>query len=475
MKRFVVSVLAALMLLSLAGCGASSGGGENTISLNGSTAEVKGVGLSAKEGIVTVSSAGTYRISGKLDQGQIFVNTGEAAGDVILVLAGAEISNSSDAAIYVQQAKNVYIQLEEGTDNALVSGTEADFDAADGSASGAAVYSEDDLIITGEGVLRVSGFINNGIACKDDLDIESGIITVVAANNGIRGSESVEINGGNIAVTAKNDGIKSTSADKADKGFVTVNGGIISVVTGGDGIAAETVLTVNGGELSIVTEGDPAAQSCKALKAKTGLDINGGTLSLNSNDHGIHSAAALNISSGDIMLVVNDGKGIAAHENISISGGSLLINAVSDGIETPADILISGGNVNIISGEDGLRAGEANSGKGSLLVSGGDIYVSAAKGGIDVKDKLDISGGSLMALGKSNKAQTYAASQPYILCPWTSGANGDTVSVSISGSELASMKASNAYKSVFYTAAELESGAEYSVSNVKKQENAIAG
>lgn len=64
------------------------------IKLNGTTATINGSGAEVKESTVSITAAGTYVVSGKLDNGQIAVKVKDE-GIVRLVLNGAEIYNSS--------------------------------------------------------------------------------------------------------------------------------------------------------------------------------------------------------------------------------------------------------------------------------------------------------------------------------------------------------------------------------------------
>ena len=235
MKKILSILLVLACLLALSACGGDSPAASaaqeradaapetaapadsgTVITLTGGGAEIAGGGARVQGGTVTISAVGTYTLSGKLDEGQIIVNTGDDAMDVTLVLDGASISNSAGPAIQILQAKNLRLQLR--GENRLQSGVRTDMASFDGTASGAALFSEDDLDIEGEGSLEVLGYLNNGITCKDDLDINSGAITVTAANNGIRGSESVEIKGGTVTVSCGNDGVKASSAKKEGKG-----------------------------------------------------------------------------------------------------------------------------------------------------------------------------------------------------------------------------------------------------------------
>ncbi len=263
MRRIGLVLLLAALLLSLCACGGEGAKEQppaaeteaesaTQILLQGSGAEIQGGGAKVQGTVVTIGAVGSYRLSGNLDEGQIVVDTGENAMDVTLILDGVRIQNSSDAAIWVRQAKNLRLQLR--GENLLISGTPADLAAFDGTASGAALYSEDDVDLEGDGSLEILGYLNNGITCKDDLDVNSGTLKITAANNGLRGSESVEIKGGSVTITAGNDGVKATSAKKPGKGYVEISGGSLWVDSAGDGISAVSDLTISGGSVTLFTE-----------------------------------------------------------------------------------------------------------------------------------------------------------------------------------------------------------------------------
>ena len=280
MKRYFSFILLAAVLLTLTACGSpkaeapaagqpaeapAATGVEDSatvITLSGSGAEISGGGAKVQDGTVTISAVGTYTLSGTLE-GQVVVDTGDDAMNVTLILDRASITNSTGPALLIRQAKNLHLQLK--GDNCLCSGTRADMAKFDDTASGAALFSKDDLDIEGEGSLEILGYLNNGITCKDDLDINSGSITVTAANNGIRASESVEIKGGSITVTAGNDGVKASSAKKEGKGYVDVSGGTLRIASSGDGISAASDLTLSGGSIFIAAD-KQALQAAGALR-----------------------------------------------------------------------------------------------------------------------------------------------------------------------------------------------------------------
>ena len=74
-----------------------------TITLNGGSASVQGKGAAVQGTVITISDAGTYRITGTLDDGQIVIDAGKDDA-VTLVLDNANISCSNSAGIYAKQA-----------------------------------------------------------------------------------------------------------------------------------------------------------------------------------------------------------------------------------------------------------------------------------------------------------------------------------------------------------------------------------
>lgn len=371
-KKMLSAMLVMALTLSLCACGGSPTGdapsaapdtaNETLITLEGSSATVKGGGASASGSTVNIKAAGTYRISGSLDDGCVIVDTGEVATEVTLILDGADIACTTGPAIHVKQAKDLRVVLADGSVNTLTSGTEGSPVSED--ASGAALYSEDDMDIEGNGALSVLGYINNGIGSKKDLDINGGNISVSAMNNGIRGANSVEIKGGTVSVTAANDGVKATATDKPGKGYVTVSGGALSVYAKGDGVSAATELNITGGTLAVEAVGDGQLKSSKALKAVTDLNISGGSVSLFS----LSSTAA------------------ACDGNITVSGGEVTICAAKRGFNATGSYTLTGGEVLAIIG----------SGKNAEPVPGGQSYICAALSG-KAGDSVTVSGAAQLA------------------------------------------------------------------------------
>lgn len=469
MKKAFSFLIVLSLLFSLAGCVSkdsaqpSSSGKEapvvsvGVIDLMGSSigAATETVSISGKT--ATITAGGEYTLRGTLDDGQIVVNAPEEGARVLLHLDGVRISNSAAPCIRVEQCDKLKLILDEGSDNILISGVEGALAPAAEDANGGVIFSEDDLDFEGSGKLELRGYLNNGVTCKDDLAVQGGEITILAANNGLRGSESVEIEAGKLNITALGDGIKSTSAKKENKGYVSVSGGEITLNCGGDGIAAETQLLISDGSFSITTTGEPEMASCKGLKAKTGIRISGGSFTLDTTDHCIRSGAALDIGGGSFALRASMGRGVSARGDLHISGEpDFTVDAIEDGLYSESEINIEGGSFSIAAGEDGIHAGQSGSGEGRVLINGGSILISAYQDGIDAKVALLINGGNVLSCGKSKTVKTASAqsAQSSIYCS-IGGHAESQLRITMGGSTVGELTAVYPFTSVLFSRADL--------------------
>ena len=476
MKK-LLALLLLCALLSLSACADPAIGGspaeapisadssqapEAVILLEGDSvsASVRGVAVSGS--VVTIGAPGAYTVRGTLNDGRIIIDLKENPGKVTLFLDGADITCLTDSAIALIQAKELNLVLAAGSENRIVSGTEADLISYDETRQGAAIFAEDDLDIQGEGALTVLGYLNNGITCKDDLKLKGGRLLVFAVNNGVRASESVTLSGGTVDIESGNDGLKASSAKKADKGFVQIEDGSLTVVSGGDGISAETELRILGGSITVTAEGDPAEASCKGLKGKTGVTISGGAVSVTADDHALRSGAGLTINDGVLQLRSRQGKGIAAETELTVSGGTLSVQSADDGLVSADTVRITGGELLIQSGADGIQGGKKGTGfgdtVGSVIIEGGRTLISAFNKPVDAKASFQIHGGTLLACGSGTPSPV--SEIPWLLYTVKGGA-GDELSVK-AGDEPA-LTAVYAYSTVFFVDPALSEGESYSL------------
>ena len=424
-------------------------GSQTRITLNGTGADVAGTGAGVSGDRVVITQAGEYLITGSF-RGQIYVEAGKK-DEVVLRLSGAEITNSDDAAIHIENAGMTCIRTDAGTENLLQSGAapaEGVLSATpDEEASGGALYAKDDLTLAGEGSLRVLGYLNNGIQTSNDLVITGGNIAVEAVNNGVKGKDSVTVTGGTLDIQAGNDGIKSDDDTGEGYGTVTVTGGDITIQAAGDGIQAETTLEITGGAFAITTGGgsqkavtektggwgmgpgrfgmgvnenwdmeDEGGGSAKGLKSGVSTTISGGTVTADCLDDAIHSNGDITITGGTFTLASGD-DGVHADNALIIRDGRLTITGSYEGLEANL-ITIDGGELDVTARDDGINAygGQNRMGGGrggfgggkttdtmpELTINGGTITVNADGDGLDSNGHLTINGGFTIVNGPTN-------------------------------------------------------------------------
>ena len=495
------------------------------ISLEGSSIQVSGSGVSVDGTTATITAAGVYRLSGSLDNGQIIVET-EDEGTVELILDNAAITNTSGAPIFISSAETVIIVLADGSSNSVTDGADYVFADAETDEPDAAIFSKSDLVISGSGALTVSANYKNGIASKDTLTIENGVITVNAAADGVKGKDSVTILDGTLTIVSGSDGIQSTNDTDEEKGTVTISGGTILITAGLDGIQAETDLLVSGGDITIVTGGgsansstqagwgnpgadNTATESMKALKAGVNLTVSGGSINIDSEDDALHSNDSMSIDGGALTIASGD-DGLHADTTLVINNGSINITKSYEGIESAA-ITLNGGTINVTSSDDAInvaggndasamggRPGQNNfsdNGDYTLTINGGTIVLDAGgdgldsngtitmtdglvivngptnsgNGPVDYMGSFNISGGFLVAVGSSGMAQTTSSdsTQYGVLYNYdTTQSAGTLISIqNQSGESILTFSPSKEYQSVLFSSADLQNGATYTLTS----------
>ena len=383
--------------------------GEKTIDLANPTATD---GVSVENGTITITSGGTYRLSGEYS-GQVKIEAAKT-DTVRLVLDNAKITNSTGAAINVVSAAEAIIYTAAGTTNTVAD--EANYTATGDDDPDAAIYSTANLTLTGEGSLSVEGAYEEGIHTTGGLVIASGTLEVNAANTGIKGKDYVVITGGIVNVTAAQDGIKSTNTDDESLGFTRLSAGSVTVSAGDDGLKAPHTLEISGGTLNI-------EKSNEGIEAQY-INILDGDVTVNSTDDGIN--ASLKDSSSDTSSDTTSGTATTGQQTqqnqngqvqqapagggaapggsqdstgqnqnmpqpptdgampgggggtfevvdaaINISGGTVTVNAEGDGIDSNGTATFSGGTVTV----NGPAAGGNNAldSNGDLLLNGGTV------------------------------------------------------------------------------------------------------
>ncbi len=391
--------------------------------------DIKALDLDLYSEVVEIKSGGVYYLTNSLD-GYILVNTDE---NIEIILDNVTIKNNNGPCIYIESAKNTYIELI--GNNTLIDGSSySNFDSeTDGT-----IYSKDDLIIFGDGTLNLTSNYADGIVSKDDLVIKNGAYNITSIDDAIRGKDSLSILDGTFNINSNGDAFKSTNDTDSSKGYIIVKNGTFNIECDLDAFQAETILSIENGTFDIKTSDGATlkstnnnwgknyygysnttstTESSKALKAGNNIVIDNGTFIINSSDDSIHSNNSILINNGTFKINSGD-DGIHADKSIVINDGSITINESYEGIESNV-IVINSGNIEIVSSDDGINVNggndsspsgrpgennysESNSDNVYLEINGGTIHVNASGDGLDSNGDIYMNGGYVSVDGPTD-------------------------------------------------------------------------
>lgn len=402
---------------------------------------------------VTISSAGTYVLSGSLDDGRVVVSS-EGDGEVTLVLDGVDITSESDSPLVVTQADAVTVVLAKGSQNALADGAGSAADDEEEDAANATLWSSDDLTIAGSGALSVTSLEADGITSKDGLVVLGGEITVEAGDDGIRGKDYLALDGGTIEIRAGGDGLKSDDDTEDGTGYVLLDGATVTADVGDDGISATTDALVVSGSLDVTATApaDEQDPSPKGINAGAIVAISGGEVTVDDSEEAIQGAV-VSITDGTVDLTATD-------DGINASSGSGESMAAEDGVE----LVVSGGSVTVDAEGDGLDS------NGTTTITGGTVVVDGptrdGNGALDAAGGTTVAGGSLVAVGSAGMAEAPAegSEQGWLQASLGTAAAGAEVTVQDEdGREVATHTLAKAAANLVVANDDIEAGRTYTV------------
>ena len=385
-----------------------------TVTYSGNSAAVTSAGNAVKHYItgadvaIDLTDAGAAEIiaSGKSDDGQLKVY---GNSDVKLTLNGLELTSAKSAAINVQNKKILYLYIEEGTTN-VICDAESQSDESyypegvvgDDEKRNGAIYCKGSVVVSGSGILSLTGKKKHGISVKSSLMIRPGVTLAIndVKDNCVK-AEGITVLGGYLWAKTTADAGKCLSSD-AD---VTIKGGQLKLYTSGGsiyeedendtsspaGVKADGNIYIYNGEMLCISTGEGG----KGLNADGGITMDDGIVNVVTSGGKYVYNAALDLDSSP--------KGVKADGEITINGGVLNIQVTgrsdgSEGLESKSKITVNGGEVFVYAYDDAINVGGDN--PVGLEINGGKIFAFADNNdGIDSNGKLWVNGGLVIASG----------------------------------------------------------------------------
>ena len=318
------------------------------VQLTGSGAAADSDKVSVTGSTVTITGAGTYLITGTLDDGSIIVDA-DKEDKVQLVLNGVSIHSDSYAAIYVKQADKVFITLADGSQNTLSNG--GSFTQLDDNNVDAVIFAKDDITFNGMGSLTVTSPAGHGIVGKDEVTIAGGTYAITSAKCAVRANDSIAIVDGTFTLTAGTDGLHAENDEDDTLGNIYIAGGTFKIDANDDAVHANTLLQIDNGSFAIT--------GAEGLEA-TYIQINDGDISISASDDGVNATR----------------KSSAYSPTVEITGGTLTVvmgPGDTDGVDSNGDIIITGGTVDVTGQSTFDYDGTATYTGGTIIVNGQQV------------------------------------------------------------------------------------------------------
>ena len=382
----------------------------------------------------SITTGGLYLITGDIDLTETISFTKKATG-VHLVIKDANITITDDKAI---SSKNDLTITFVGTNTITnLLGTNSSDENL--------IKCGGDLTINGSGTVTLNS-TKAGLKVDGLCKLFGATLNINSTGSAVNASR-IYVDGSTLNIDSEKDGLHAEidydEVDDAssvvytnDDGFIYVKSGNITIDSVDDGFQADTFIVIDGGSINIttnngaptkITEQSSDNADGKGLKAgyidytlatdpDTDIDlevddhaiiINGGTISINSNDDAIHSNGYFVINGGTLTLSSGD-DGLHAETLGIMNSGSVTVNKSYEGYEA-AKIEINGGTLNITSTDDGINAAdgtETRMGVGNancyMIITGGTITVNASGDGIDSNNSILITGGTIYVDGPTN-------------------------------------------------------------------------
>ena len=436
MRKLLITILACITLVSCANNQNSSSTVTNASTIVfGETTTISGGGLTLEDDVVTITSPGTYEVSGSSETGKIIVDT-DTTGTVHLILKDVSLTSSDGPVLTVTNADSTVVEVAENTTSTItVSGQNED-------EKDSAIYAKDDLTITGSGTLVITSSDGDGIHANDSLVVENTTLNITSGDDGIDASDDINITNANITILAgggyengtskqdefgqmpnmndrpQDDGNRPeefdpNSEEKGDRpqDFDPSQQGDMSddMTMKGPPQRDDDFNPEEGKEPPTQneesTEEDSDTTKSKGIKNGLSLNITDSTLSINSSDDAINCESDIVISNSTLTISAGDD---AIHSDASLTIDSdITIEHSYEGLEA-LNLTINSGNITVTSSDDGINTvdgsatNDMQADSSILTINGGNITVYAEGDGVDMNGNGEMNGGTLTIYGPQN-------------------------------------------------------------------------
>ena len=263
-----------------------------------------------------------------------------------------------------------------------------------------ALSSNEDTVITEEGVYVLSGSVENTtvlVEAPDDAKIQIVLDGVSITNETVPAIYVKTADKVFVTTTSSENSLKVTGSFVADgdtnldavifsKADLTMNGtGSLEVISQtGNGISSKDDLMITGGNYKITSAGD-------AIEANDAIAIYDGDITIDAGKDAIHSEntddtslGSFYMQNGSVNITAADD---AIHANTvnQIDGGTINITSCTEGIEGTY-VQINGGEITLTATDDGINASAKSDLDVLIEVNGGTIDVTMASGDTDAFD-----------------------------------------------------------------------------------------
>lgn len=447
---------------------------------DGVSIEAAGAELLGRELVITGN--GPYTLQGSLVGLGLHVMS---KGETVLIFDGLELSNPEGIVLLAERKCDLHIILRDNTHNVLRSGSEREL-LAEKEASGAALETKGDLTLSGSGELRIEGYLNNAVRCRQNLAVEAGVrIDLLAANKGIRsnvlsfedtrcslvcGDEGIyaetelHILGGTLDAETAGSCLKADGPARIDGcslhlntqtgdgiragGAVELSGTEIVMSAADDCIRGDGDIRINGGSLSLNT------QTGDGIQADGAVELSDAKIEMEVPDDGIRSIGPVRMKGGSLLLKSRDGDGIWTEGEVQLSGELLAVDVLEDAIHSGSGIELACEKTKISAGGDGLQVtGRENASGQTIRLLSGEVLISTYALPIRTEGRCSLAEGvSFLASGISEKKERLPIDSTQTLYQERAdGGKRDVLRLCQKSKTLLSMEAAYGYNLVSYS------------------------